>query len=60
MTVPAALNPPLIVAESVTEPPTTIDEVERAVVTEVLAIPTEIVIVRECDVEPLVPVIVSV
>lgn len=43
---PAALNPPVIVTESVTELPTRIDEVERLVVMEVVAIPTEIVIVK--------------
>lgn len=60
VTVPAALNPPVIVAESVTELPTRIDEDERLVATEVVAIPTAIVIVRGCDVEPLALVIVIV
>lgn len=60
MTVPAALNPPVIAAESVTELPARIDDVERLVVTEVVAIPTEIVIVRRCESELLAPMIVTV
>jgi hypothetical protein len=49
-----------MLVESVTEPPTRIEEVERLVVIEGVALPTEIEIVTECDVEPLVPVTVTV
>jgi hypothetical protein len=49
-----------MIAESVTELPTRMDVAERLVVMEVVAILTEIVIVRGCDVEPAVPVTVTV
>jgi hypothetical protein len=49
-----------MLVESVTEPPTRIEDVERLVVIEEVALPTEIEIVTECDVEPLVPVSVTV
>jgi hypothetical protein len=49
-----------MLVESVTEPPTRIEEVERLVVIVGDALPTAIEIVTECDVEPLVPVTVTV
>jgi hypothetical protein len=49
-----------MLAESVAEPPTRIEDAERLVVIEGVALPTEIEIVTECDVEPLVPVSVTV
>jgi hypothetical protein len=49
-----------MLVESVTEAPTRIEEVERLVVIEGVALPTEIEIVIECNVEPLVPVTVTV
>jgi hypothetical protein len=48
-----------MLVESVTEPPTRIEDAERLVVIEGVALPTEIEIVTECDVEPLVPVTVT-
>jgi hypothetical protein len=49
-----------MLVESVTEPPTRIEDAERLVVIEGVALPTEIEIVTECDVEPLVPATVIV
>jgi hypothetical protein len=60
VTVPPALKPPVMLVESVTEPPTRIEEVERLVVIDGAALPIEIEIVTECDVEPLAPVTVTV
>jgi hypothetical protein len=60
MTVPPALKPPLIVAESVTVEPTRGDKLERLVEIEGLTLPTEIAIDIECDRDPLVPESVTV
>ena len=60
VTVPPALKPLVKLVESVTEPPTTIEDEERLAVIVGVALPTEIEIVTECDVEPLVPVTVTV
>jgi hypothetical protein len=49
-----------MIVESVTEPPTRIEDVERLVVIAGVALPTEIEIATECDVELLVPVTVTV
>jgi hypothetical protein len=58
--VPPVLKPPVMLVESVTEPPTRIGDVERLAVIEGVVFPTEREIVTECDVEPLVPVTVTV
>lgn len=49
-----------MLTESVTETPTRIDEADKLVVILGVALPTEIEIVIECDIEPLVAETVSV
>jgi hypothetical protein len=60
VTVPPASKAPVRLAESDTEFPTRIVEVERLAVMEGIALPTEIETVSECDNEPLVPETVTV